>query len=109
MLADPELRLFEQQRERAERAETLLDEARDERAEAEERILGYRAGMERREAEVREVVATADALRAELVAVSAESQRARGRGHGARAAVGARRGLPDLAGAGGRTRPVPAP
>jgi len=72
VLADPALLLFEQQRARAERAERELHEARVERAEAEERLQGYRTGMERREAEVREVVATADALRAEAQRYAAE-------------------------------------
>ena len=65
---DPRLRLVEQERIRAERAERLLQEARAERAEAEERIRGYRAGMELREQEVKEVVAEADALREEMLA-----------------------------------------
>ena len=54
VLADPALHLFEQQRARAD--------------ELEVRLQGYRAGMERREAEVRELVAIADGLRAEALA-----------------------------------------
>ena len=69
VLADPALLLFEQQRERAERE---LHESRVERAEAEERLQGFRAGMERREEEVRELVATGDALRAEGQRLAAE-------------------------------------
>jgi SAM-dependent methyltransferase len=68
VLVDADLELFEGQRTRAERAERELHEARVERGEAEERIQGLRAGLEGREAELRELVATADALREEMLA-----------------------------------------
>lgn len=54
VLADPALLLFEQQRARADDLEL--------------RLQGYRAGMERREAEVRELAALGDDLRAEALA-----------------------------------------
>ena len=73
VLADPALELSERQRERAEQAERDLHEARVERAEAEEHIRGAIAGMKRREMEVGEQVAIADGLRAELIALAAES------------------------------------
>jgi O-antigen biosynthesis protein len=68
VLADPGLLLYEQQRERAERAELELHEARVERAEAEERLVGYRDGMRFREGQVKDLVALTDGLRAEMLA-----------------------------------------
>jgi SAM-dependent methyltransferase len=65
---DPGMGLSQQERSRAESAERKLRSAQLERAEAEKRLVGYRAGMEMREAEVRQLVAKADALRAELLA-----------------------------------------
>lgn len=64
--ADPGLHLVELQRIRAQDAEHRLDEAHVERAVAEERIQGYRAGMEAREQEVLELAAANQALQAEV-------------------------------------------